>query len=197
MSSCRTSSSDLSGSMQEFPESIGLNVVSCTRPNLVPIPALLLTKWPQKGGLISLADSLVLVIPSNSGQSDNSLVTCLPKKHVHNSLRGVSCVLVYIMDMPYWDWALFLQRYSMNVLQHLYRASFWFFSLPITSRRWFQLCTRELETFPLWVSHVILVGTWPCSYLIWQNYFGTFSFADHPSGCRPFQKKIGRHIVLI
>ena len=41
----------------------------------VPTPPLPLTKWPRKGW----ADSLVLTIPNNSGQSDRCMVTCLPK----------------------------------------------------------------------------------------------------------------------
>ena len=48
--------------------------------SLVPSPPLPLTKWPRKGMVWYLwAESLVLAIPNNSGQSHRCMVTCLQK----------------------------------------------------------------------------------------------------------------------
>ena len=132
------------------------------------------------------ADSLVLAIPNNSGQSDSGqsdrcLVTCTPK-NIHKPCRDKSHVnvLVYnfyvhficLFHMFMYGYSMFeIELCTCRVIQqmpHSISAELYFDS-SITDNH-FQLCTRELEICPLRVSHVKLVDTWPCDNLTRQNY---------------------------
>ena len=72
--------------------------LSCLQKDiLIPIPPLLLTKWPRKGwsGIIGLIPWFSSS-PNNSGQSDHHLITFTSKKHVQTCKR--SCLDI---DIPH------------------------------------------------------------------------------------------------
>ena len=131
-----------------------------------------LTKWMVTVVWYLWAGSLVLAIPNNSGQSDRHLVTCTSKNKCKPQKGRVLRVNspVYIPRLR-----------SSSVPAEIFDE---WLTVAISDNH-FPLCTRELQTHPLNILHVILVDTWPCSDPIGQNYLKWQEPRNQPKDTRP------------